>query len=206
MMSENKWSRLSRVGDISPGVLLAPHADRTLTPSGKVIPLTDSIILKPTKEFLMYFSAIIIQAYWRGFQVRDKAWYDKEGEKWLIWYENSATKRIQRIWRGRQGRISTELKKMNTEWQLRCGCACCCKECCADIAFEKWNKEIDDLNCDIAVPPINNEIDDLNYKVLHIEHDQVWIIDQEGVFLKKTPSPSELPKPPEKWLIEQERS
>ena len=72
------------------------YPDRTLTPSGKVIPLTDSILLKPTKEFLVYFSAIIIQAYWRGFQVRNDAWYDKEGEKWLTWYENSAAKRIQK--------------------------------------------------------------------------------------------------------------
>ena len=127
------------------------YPDRTLTPSGKVIQLTDSILLKPTKEFLVYISAIIIQAYWRGFKVRNDAWYDKEGEKWLTCYENSAAKRIQKIWREYKSR------KVNTK------------------------------------PAI--------YSVLHIEHDQVWIIDQEGVFLKKTPSPSELPKPPEKWLI-----
>ena len=79
----------------------------------------------------------------------------KKAKNGFIWYENSAAKRIQRIWRGYKSR------KVNTK------------------------------------PAI--------YSVLHIEHDQVWIIDQEGVFLKKTPSPSELPKPPEKWLIEQER-
>ena len=104
----------------------------------------------------MYISAIIIQAYWRGFKVRNDAWYDKEGEKWFIWYENSAAKRIQMIWRGYKSR-------------------------------QGWHTK----------PAI--------YSVLHIEHDKVWIIHQEGVFLKKTPSPSELPKPPEKWLIEQER-
>ena len=205
----------SLFGGLGPESWIEFYPHRTLTQSGKVIPLTDSILLTPTKEFLMYISAIIIQAYWRGFQVRNQAWYDKEGEKWFIWYENSATKRIQRIWRGRQGRISTELKKMNTEWQLRCGG---CKECCAAIAFEQWNKEIDDL----IREDLNNKILIIQkywrgyksrkvntkpaiYSVLHIEDDQVWIIDQEGVFLKKTPSPSELPKPPEKWLIEQER-
>ena len=171
--------------------------DRTLTPSGKIIQLTDSILLKPTKEFLMYFSAIIIQAYWRGFQVRDKAWYNKEGEKWLAWYENSAAKRIQKIWRGYKDR---KIYIDFLDWEKRCGCACCCKECCADIAFEEWNKEIDDLNSDIAAPPIKNEID-LYYKVFHIEHDKLWIIDKEGIWMKKTPSASELPKPSVKWLI-----
>ena len=134
----------------------------------------------------MYISAIIIQAYWRGFKVRNDAWYDKEGEKWFIWYENSAAKRIQRIWRGFKVRNDAWYDKEGEKWFIWY------ENSAAKRIQMIWRgyKSRQGWHTKPAI-----------YSVLHIEHDKVWIIHQEGVFLKKTPSPSELPKPPEKWLI-----